>query len=52
MLYFLVNFNLLLYSLELVVKAIYPLNFYFGSSVCQATVWNIFTKILNVILAP
>jgi len=35
--------------LELVVKAIYPVNFYFGSSVRPATVWIIFTRILNVI---
>jgi len=31
------------------VKAIYPLNFYSGSSVCPATVWIITTRILNVI---
>jgi len=37
--------------LELVVKAIYLLNFYSGSSVCPATVWIIFTRILNVTLA-
>jgi len=37
--------------LELVVKAIYPLKFYSGSSVCPATVWISFTRILNVILA-
>jgi len=37
--------------LELVVKAIYPLNFYSGLPVCPATVWIIFTRILNVILA-
>jgi len=35
----------------IVVKAIYPLNFYSGSSVCPATVCIIFTRILNVILA-
>jgi len=34
-----------------VAKAIYPLNFYSGSSMCPATVWIIFTIILNVILA-
>jgi len=33
------------------VGAIYPLNFDSGSSVCLATVWIIFTTILNVILA-
>jgi len=38
--------------LELVVKAIYPLTFYSGSSVCPATVWSIFKRILNVTLAP
>jgi len=37
--------------LELVVKSIYPLNFYSGSSVCPAAVWIIFTRILNVVLA-
>jgi len=37
--------------LELVVKAIYPLNFYSGSSVCPAAAWIIFTRNLNVILA-
>jgi len=36
--------------LEVVAKAIYPLNFYSGSSMCPATEWIIFTKILNVIL--
>jgi len=37
--------------LEVVAKAIYPLKFYSGSSVYPATVWIIFTRILNVILA-
>jgi len=37
--------------LELVVKAIYALNFYSESSVCPATVCIIFTRILNVMLA-
>jgi len=37
--------------LEIVAKAIYPLNFYSGSSMCPTTVWIIFTRILNVILA-
>jgi len=36
--------------MKVVAKAIYPLNFYFGSSMCLATVWIIFTRILNVIL--
>jgi len=30
------------------VKALYPLNLYSGSCVCPATVWIIFTRILNV----
>jgi len=37
--------------LEVVAEEIYPLKFYSGSSMCPATVWIIFTKILNVILA-
>jgi len=37
--------------LEVVAKAIFPLNFYSGSSIRSATVWIIFTRILNVILA-
>jgi len=37
--------------LQVVAKPIYPLNFYSGSSVCPATVWIIFTRILNIILA-
>jgi len=37
--------------LEVVAKAIYPLDFYSGSSVCPATVWIILTRNLNVILA-
>jgi len=37
--------------MELVVKAIPPLNIHSGSSVCPATVWIIFTRILNVISA-
>jgi len=36
---------------ELVIKAIYPLNFNSGSSMCPTTVWIIFTRILNVLLA-
>jgi len=35
----------------ILVKVIYPLNFYSGSCVCSATVGIIFTRILNVILA-
>jgi len=38
-------------SLQAVAEANFPLNFYSGSSMCQATVWIIFTRILNVILA-
>jgi len=34
-----------------VAEGIYPLNFYSRSSVCPATVWIIFTRILNVMLA-
>jgi len=34
-----------------VAKAIYPLNFCSGSSMCLAEVWIIFTRILNVISA-
>jgi len=38
--------------LEVVVKAIYPSNFYPGLYMSPATaVWIIFTRILNVILA-
>jgi len=37
--------------LEIAVKAIYPINFYSGASVRPATVWIIFTRILNAILA-
>jgi len=37
--------------LEVVAEAIYPLNFYSGSSVCPATVWIIFTRVLNIMLA-
>jgi len=37
--------------LEVVAKAIYPLNFYFESFMFPATVWIIFTRILNVIIA-
>jgi len=37
--------------LEDVAKAIYPLNFYYGSSVSPATFCIIFTRILNVVLA-
>jgi len=37
--------------LEVVAEGIYPLNFYSGSSMCPATVWIIFTRILNIILA-
>jgi len=37
--------------LDVVAKAIYPLMFCSGSSVCPATVWIIFIRILNVILA-
>jgi len=36
--------------LEVVAEAIYPLNFYSGPSVCPATVWIIFTRILNEML--
>jgi len=38
--------------LEVVAKAIYQLNIYSGSSMMHlASVWIIFTRILNVILA-
>jgi len=45
------KFSFTVIFVELAVKAIYPFNFYSGSSVCPATVWIVFTKILNVILA-
>jgi len=37
--------------MEVVAEAIYLLHFYSGSSMCLGTVWIIFTRILNVILA-